>query len=188
MLSLLAVLTLPTWRAEIVEGVRTVASPGIPGPVAVFGPNAQPIIVGSAGSNVQAAVVAVAEKGRSRFVALGHEVEAPERALAIPVLVVIDPDDVTIDAEADALLAEQHPLAPSASAAIAVPVPVARLSECIAREHASEHQRKRQRTHSPPVHRNLPKGRKTAPPQRAKQSCCFAARRWPLPVQLLILA
>lgn len=82
-LSLLAVLALPTWRAEIVEGVRTVASPGIPGPVAVFGSHAEPIVVGSAGPRVQAAVVAVAEKGRSRYAALGHEGYFGQGALAV---------------------------------------------------------------------------------------------------------
>jgi len=82
-LSLLAVLALPTWRAEILEGVRTVASPGIPGPVAVFGAKAEPIVVGLEGSNVQAAVVAVAERGRSRYAALGHEGYFGQGALAV---------------------------------------------------------------------------------------------------------
>ncbi|MFN3685178.1 MAG: hypothetical protein ACK41F_14780, partial [Fimbriimonadaceae bacterium] len=82
-LPLLAALALSSWRAEIVDGVRTIASPGIPGPVAVFGPQAEPIVVGSAGARVQAAVVAVAEKGRSRYAALGHEGYFGQGALAV---------------------------------------------------------------------------------------------------------
>jgi hypothetical protein len=59
-------------RAAILEGVREVAAPGLPGTIAVYGPNAQAIVVGQTGGGAQVAVVASARAGKGRIVAFGH--------------------------------------------------------------------------------------------------------------------
>jgi enhancin-like peptidase M60 family/peptidase M60-like protein len=58
-------------RAAILDGVETIASPGIPGPLLVVGPRVFPVVAGKLGS-AQAAVVAAGHFGRGRFVAFGH--------------------------------------------------------------------------------------------------------------------
>ena len=58
-------------RAAILEGVETIASPGVPGPLLVVGPRVFPVVAGKLGS-AQAAVVAAGRVGRGRFVAFGH--------------------------------------------------------------------------------------------------------------------
>lgn len=59
-------------REELLNGVKTIAAPGIPGVVSTFGPNAEPLIAGKA-SEVQGAVVAYARLGKGRIVAFSHD-------------------------------------------------------------------------------------------------------------------
>jgi hypothetical protein len=64
----------PTWGpdlAVLLSGVKDVASPGVPGPVAVFGPRAFPVVSGREGEE-KVAVVAAARAGEGRVVAFGH--------------------------------------------------------------------------------------------------------------------
>ncbi len=72
---LLAVVAWPTEqdRAQILDGVKAIAAPGIPGAVSAFGENAFPVVVGSVGKSAQAAVAAASRMGRGRVVALGHD-------------------------------------------------------------------------------------------------------------------
>lgn len=60
-------------RTQLLSGVREIASPGIPGSVAVYGPDAFPVIVGKAGEQVAAPVIAAARLGKGRIIALGHD-------------------------------------------------------------------------------------------------------------------
>ena len=55
----------------LVEGVGVVASPGVPGPIAVFGDQAFPVVAGREGED-KAAVVAAARYERGRVVLFGH--------------------------------------------------------------------------------------------------------------------
>lgn len=59
-------------RREILEGVREIAAPGIPGTVGVFGPRAFPLVVGRVG-DVKSPVAAAASIDRGRVVLLGHD-------------------------------------------------------------------------------------------------------------------
>jgi hypothetical protein len=59
-------------RAILLDGVREIAAPGLPGSVAVYGKNAVPIVVGKAGRGYREAVVAAAEFGKGRVIAFGH--------------------------------------------------------------------------------------------------------------------
>jgi len=54
------------------RGVSEIAAPGLPGPVAVFGPRAFAVIVGGAGKGIAAPVVAASRLGAGRVVAFGH--------------------------------------------------------------------------------------------------------------------
>lgn len=58
--------------AELLAGVSKIASPGVPGDLVVFGPDAFPVILGRAGDRVLAPVVAAARDGKGRIVAFGH--------------------------------------------------------------------------------------------------------------------
>lgn len=58
-------------RAELVNGVREIASPGVPGAFCVFG-DAFVVAAGKAGNGSMAPVIAAAEYGKGRIVAFGH--------------------------------------------------------------------------------------------------------------------
>ncbi|MCG3133053.1 MAG: hypothetical protein HMLKMBBP_00144 [Planctomycetes bacterium] len=58
--------------AALTAGVRKVAKPGVPGPVACFGEDAFPVVAGDMGDGRSAAVVGAATPGRGRVVAFGH--------------------------------------------------------------------------------------------------------------------
>lgn len=60
-------------RARLLEGVREIAAPGIPGSLAVYGPDAFPVAAGRTEGSRMAAVVAAARMGRGRIVAFGHD-------------------------------------------------------------------------------------------------------------------
>jgi hypothetical protein len=56
----------------LLEGVKVIESSGAPGPVAAFGPQAFPVVLGTAGKNISAPVVAASRLGSGRVVAFGH--------------------------------------------------------------------------------------------------------------------
>lgn len=62
----------PGPRASIVEGVATIAAPGIPGPLVLLTDSAFAIAVGKQGRSVQLPVIAGSEAGLGRVVAFGH--------------------------------------------------------------------------------------------------------------------
>ncbi|MGV3757237.1 MAG: M60 family metallopeptidase [Verrucomicrobiota bacterium] len=67
--------TAPFPQADIrflLEGVKVIESSGAPGPVAAFGPQAFPVVLGSAARNVSAPVVVASRLGSGRIVAFGH--------------------------------------------------------------------------------------------------------------------
>ena len=64
------------------RGVSEIAAPGLPGPVAVFGPRAFAVIVGGAGKGIAAPVVAAGRLGAGRVVAFGHPGYLEKDALA----------------------------------------------------------------------------------------------------------
>lgn len=57
---------------ELLEGVQSLGKCGLPGRVAAWGPDAFPVLLGSAGSDLKAPVVAAATSGPARLVAFGH--------------------------------------------------------------------------------------------------------------------
>ena len=59
-------------QAALRRGVSEIAAPGLPGPVAVFGPRAFAVVVGGAGKGIAAPVVAAGRLGAGRVVAFGH--------------------------------------------------------------------------------------------------------------------
>ena len=59
-------------RAAILEGVREIAAPGVPGTVCVFGEDAFAVVVGRAGRVVEP-VVAACRIGKGRAVGFGHD-------------------------------------------------------------------------------------------------------------------
>lgn len=59
-------------RREILDGVREIAAPGIPGTIGVFGPRAFPLVVGRIG-DVRSPVAAAGSFERGRIVLLGHD-------------------------------------------------------------------------------------------------------------------
>ena len=71
-------------QAALRQGVTEIAAPGLPGPVAVFGPQAFAVVAGGVGRGLSAPVVAAGHLGRGRVVAFGHpgylEAEALETA------------------------------------------------------------------------------------------------------------
>ncbi|MHC5023038.1 MAG: M60 family metallopeptidase [Planctomycetota bacterium] len=58
--------------ASLLDGVTTIAKPGVPGPVAVFGDDAFAVMTGTARGTVHHAVVAAARFADGRAVAFGH--------------------------------------------------------------------------------------------------------------------
>ncbi len=59
-------------RAALVDGVKEIAAPGLPGTVCAFGPEAFPVIVGNVSRKVVGAVVAAGKAGTGRGVVFGH--------------------------------------------------------------------------------------------------------------------
>lgn len=59
-------------RKALLEDVRAIGAPGVPGPLCVFGPDAFVVAVGGAGDKVREPVVAASRLGKGRVVALGH--------------------------------------------------------------------------------------------------------------------
>ena len=68
-------------QAALRQGVAEIAAPGLPGPVAVFGPQAFPVIVGRSGKDLAAPVVAASRLGQGRVVAFGHPSYLEKEAL-----------------------------------------------------------------------------------------------------------
>ena len=58
--------------AYLLDGVKAVAVPGVPGPLCVYGPDAFPVIAGATG-NTRAPVAVAARWHAGRIVALGHD-------------------------------------------------------------------------------------------------------------------
>lgn len=59
--------------AQLVAGVGEIAAPGVPGPLCVFGEGAFPVVVGGAGADLFAPVVAAGRLGAGRVLAFGHD-------------------------------------------------------------------------------------------------------------------
>lgn len=58
--------------ARLTDGIQYIIAPGTPGTLAVFGPDAQPLVVGRTGKDLLAPVVAAATLDKGRIVAFGH--------------------------------------------------------------------------------------------------------------------
>jgi hypothetical protein len=56
----------------LLDGVGTIASPGVPGPLCVFGPEAMVVVAADNGQGTREAVVAAGTLKRGRVVAFGH--------------------------------------------------------------------------------------------------------------------
>jgi hypothetical protein len=82
MLGMLYIPALARDAGQIREGVGTIAAPGIPGPVSVFGPDAFAIIAAPVDDATSAPVVAGAHLGRGRIIAFGHTGYFDKAALA----------------------------------------------------------------------------------------------------------
>ncbi|HID21057.1 MAG TPA: hypothetical protein EYP14_01470, partial [Planctomycetaceae bacterium] len=62
-----------SWSVQpLLEGVKQIASPGVPGTLSVFGPNARAVVTDRDGSGSARPVVAAAKYGRGCVVAFGH--------------------------------------------------------------------------------------------------------------------
>lgn len=61
-----------TDQTALRQGVTEIAAPGLPGPIAVFGPQAFAVIVGRSGESLAAPVVAAGHLGQGKVVAFGH--------------------------------------------------------------------------------------------------------------------
>ena len=59
-------------QAALRQGVTEIAAPGLPGPVAVFGPQAFAVVIGRVGKGLNAPVVAASRLGQGKVVAFGH--------------------------------------------------------------------------------------------------------------------
>lgn len=59
-------------QAALRQGVTEIAAPGLPGPIAVFGPQAFAVVVGRVGQDRAAPVVAASRLGAGKVVAFGH--------------------------------------------------------------------------------------------------------------------
>ena len=59
-------------QAALRQGVTEIAAPGLPGPVAVFGPQAFAVVVGRVGKDLAAPVVAASRLGSGKIVVFGH--------------------------------------------------------------------------------------------------------------------
>jgi hypothetical protein len=66
---------------QILEGVKTIDAPGVPGPLAAFG-GAAPLVAGEVGPHVRAPVVAAARWEAGRVVAFGHNGYLDVKSLA----------------------------------------------------------------------------------------------------------
>ena len=60
-------------RAQLMEGVREVPSPGSPGSLAVFAPTATALVTGTSDGGSDVAVIACGRLGRGRVVAFAHD-------------------------------------------------------------------------------------------------------------------
>lgn len=69
--------------ALLLDGVKEIGAPGVPGPLCVFGNNAFPVVVGNVGTDVYAPVVAAAYAGKGRVVAFGHDGYFSAETLAV---------------------------------------------------------------------------------------------------------
>ncbi|WP_165073242.1 M60 family metallopeptidase [Paludisphaera rhizosphaerae] len=67
-------------REALLDGVKEITAPGIPGSVALYAPGAEAIVAGKTGGG-RAVVVATARLGRGRIVAFGHDGYFKEEAL-----------------------------------------------------------------------------------------------------------
>lgn len=70
-------------RAALLDGVRRIASPGIPGGLAAFGPDAFVVVVARSGRQTLEPVVAAARLGRGRAVLFGHDGYLDAEALRV---------------------------------------------------------------------------------------------------------
>ena len=59
-------------RAALLEGVREINAPGLPGALAVYRPTAFPVVVGKAGRNYAEPVAVAGTLGKGRVFGLGH--------------------------------------------------------------------------------------------------------------------
>ena len=59
-------------RAELLHGVESLPKSGLPGPVAIWGRNAFPVIAAASNGNPEAALCAASEFGKGRAVIYGH--------------------------------------------------------------------------------------------------------------------
>lgn len=60
-------------EASILAGVSRIASPGVPGPLCVYGPQATALVAGDGGNGTRLPVMATAHLDRGRVVAFGHD-------------------------------------------------------------------------------------------------------------------
>jgi enhancin-like peptidase M60 family/peptidase M60-like protein len=60
-------------RSRLLEGIREIAAPGVPGSLAVYGREAFPVVAGKTEGSRRAAVMAAARMGKGRIVAFGHD-------------------------------------------------------------------------------------------------------------------
>ena len=67
----------------LLDGVRQIAAPGVPGPLGVFGGKAFPVVAGQTAADHQAAVVAAAVWKAGRVVAFGHTGYFDGKTLAV---------------------------------------------------------------------------------------------------------
>ncbi|KAF0243232.1 MAG: hypothetical protein FD180_3497 [Planctomycetota bacterium] len=66
----------PPWEADakvLLEGVKEIAGPGVPGTIAAWGAKAFPVVLAGAGGDAHVPVVAAARLGRGRIVAFAHD-------------------------------------------------------------------------------------------------------------------
>lgn len=59
-------------RSQLLKGVRTIAKPGVPGPLAVFSKRAFVVALGQLRGDRYAPLIAAGRFGRGRFLAFGH--------------------------------------------------------------------------------------------------------------------
>lgn len=69
--------------AQLLDGVREIAAPGVPGAMCAFGDHAFPVVVGGAGRDGLAPVVVAGRFGNGRFVAFGHNGYLQNDALSV---------------------------------------------------------------------------------------------------------
>ncbi|MCX7825713.1 MAG: M60 family metallopeptidase [Verrucomicrobiae bacterium] len=69
--------------AQLLDGVREIAAPGVPGNLVVFGDAAFPVVAGRSGRNARGVVVGAARFGRGRVVAFSHNGYFGKQPLAV---------------------------------------------------------------------------------------------------------